>query len=418
MRASWITGPNGKLIKRVAKIVVIALLAVSAVWGWRRWSGPGKWGARPFVDLGILVVDYTVPFDNYREHAGLFWLLNHRKIRAPVAPPPGAAAGYGEAWQLARDYVGYRPDDREHPVRLAHVNRSGAQLIYVADTYGVYKDDLRHIDSQTAHMDYTALVFGGLSDGDAYALSDFVGRGGLLVAEFNAFCEPTGIEQRKHMQDVFGVDWTEWVGRVFADPYDPGDVPHWLPREFARQYPGKELPHSPILLLVARDGHLIVLAGPSLIDVAPRVVMTGAGRKRYPSAPGDAPYYFWFSLVRARPDTIVHARLQLPKIEGVPEFLATIAAGAEPPALTERVAGPGRAIYFVGDFADIDFDPGEYDNENSISNGAELVSSLSGMTTGPAFWRFYAPVMDQLLREAVAARARVASSSMRASEKN
>jgi hypothetical protein len=378
---------------------------MAALWGWRRWSPSGQWKARAYVDLGVLVVDYTVPFDNYREHAGMFWLLNHRKIRPPLTAADSALAN--APWELARDYVGYRPSDREHPVRLAHVDRRHSQVIYVADTYGVYKEDLEHIDSQTAHMDYTSLVFGGLSDGDVHALSDFVARGGLLIAEFNAFCEPTGVEQRHHMQDVFGVDWTEWVGRVFADPYDTADVPHWLPREFARQYPSQELPHSPILLLVARDGRLIVLAGPSLIDVAPRVVMTAAGRKRYPNAQGDAPYYFWFSLVRARPDAVVHARLQLPQIAGVPEFLAKLGAGDLPPALTERVAGKGRAIYFVGDFADIDFDPGQYDSEAAITDGAAIVSSLSGMTTAPAFWRFYAPVVDQLLSEEVAARASI-----------
>jgi hypothetical protein len=365
----------------------LALLGLAVLWGWRRWSPTGQWNTRAFVDLGVLVVDYTVPFDNYREHVGMFWLLNHRKIRPPLTAAATKLPA-NEPWQPARDYVGYKPYDREHPVRLAYVDRSHAQ-----------------IDSQTAHMDYTSLVFGGLSDGDVHALSDFVGRGGLLIAEFNAFCEPTAVEQRHHMQDVFGVDWTEWVGRVFADPYDTADVPHWLPREFARQYPDQELPHSPILLLVARDGRLIVLAGPSLIDVAPRVLMTAAGRKRYPNTPGDAPYYFWFSLVRARSDAVVHARLQLPKIAGVPEFLAKLGAGDLPPALTERVAGKGRAIYFVGDFADIDFDPGEYDSEAAIDNGAAIASSLSGMTTAPAFWRFYAPVVDQLLREEVAARA-------------
>jgi hypothetical protein len=381
----------------------VVLLAGAAIWGWRRFSPTGKWQARPYADLGMLVVDYTVPFENFREHAGFFWLLNHRKIRAPVARPAGADPDYGESWQLARDYVGYRPSDREHPVRLSHVDRKAVEMIYVADTYGVYKDDLKNIDTETAHMDYSALVFGGLSNGDVYALTDFVGRGGLLVAEFNAFCEPTPLPERHLMEDLFGVDWTEWVGRVFSDPYDEADVPHWLPREFAKQYPDKELPHTPILLLVSRAGRLLVFGGPSLGDVAPRLMMTDAGRKRYPNAAGDAPYYFWFSLVRARPNTLVYARLQMPEIEGISALLFEIATGQTPPALTQRASGPGRAIYFVGDFADIDFDPGNYASEAAISNGGSAVS-LGGMTTAPTFWRFYAPVVDQLLREAVTAR--------------
>jgi hypothetical protein len=385
------------VIRKIALAFVLLLVVGAAVWAWLRFSSAGRWNARPYSDLKVLVVDYTVPFENYREHAGFFWLLNHRKINPPVTT---AAKTDGEPWQPARDYIGYRPRDREHPVRLSHVNRKGAKVIYVADTYGVYKDDLKNADTETAHMDYSPLIFGGLSNGDAYALSTFARGGGLLIAEFNSFCEPTAIEQRHVMEDVFGVDWTEWVGRVFADPYDEADVPHWLPREFAKQYPKDELPHSPILLLIARSGRLLVFAGPSLDDVAPRVVMTTEGRKRYPNAPGDAPYYFWFSLVRARADTKVHARLELPKIDGIPSLLAEIDAGNSPPALTERAVEKGRAVYLVGDFADIDFDPGVYDGEDVISEGAAAVS-LGGMTTAPTFFRVYAPVIDQLLEEAV-----------------
>jgi hypothetical protein len=381
----------------------VALVA-AVVWCWRRYSPAGRWRAKPYVDLGVLVVDYTVPFDNYREHSGLFWMLNHEKVRAPAATLTAAGRDTGEAWQLARDYVGYRPDDRDHPVRLSRVKRSGAQLIYVADTYGVYRGDLLNIDSRISHMDYTPLVFGGLSSGDAAALGDFVARGGMLVAEFNTFCEPTGLDERKRMEDLFGVDWTDWVGRVFADPYDTDDVPHWLPREFAKQYPGAELPRSPILLLVSRTGRLIVAAGPSLEDVAPRIVMNAAGAQRYPDAAHDAPYYFWFSIMRARMGTAVHAQLQLPSIDVVTDLLGSLGLGVAPPALTERDDGSGRAIYFVGDFADIDFDPGNYEVEGAISDNAARLSALAGMTTAPAFWRFYAPVVHRLLAEANAAR--------------
>lgn len=366
-------------------------------------SGSGKWSTRAYADLAIQVVDYTVPFDNYREHSGLFWLLNHRKIRPPhMLQQRAADPEAGEPWNLATDYVGYHPSDRDHPVRISHVDRSHTQMIYITDTYGVYTGDLQNIDSRTAHMDYTTLQFGGLSDGDVHALSDFAARGGTLLAEFNSFCDPTPDDARRHIEGVFGVQWTEWVGRVFADPYDSSDVPHWLPREFARQYPDRELPHSPILLLIARDGTIEVLDGPSLADVAPRVAMTAEGAKRYPNVPADVPYYFWFGIVRATPDTTVHAKLKLPNLAGMSELIARRGIAPDSPALTEHAYMKGKAIYLVGDFADLDFDPGPYDNENALSDGARSTSKVVGLSTAPAFWRFYAPVLDQLLREGVA----------------
>jgi hypothetical protein len=396
-------------IKKTLNIVLLAALAAAAFWGWRRFSPAGRWSSMPYSDLPILVVDYTVPFETYREHTGLFWLLDYAKIRPPIPRPPGARADWGEPWQLARDYVGYRPTDREHPVRLAYVDHRSAEVIYVTDTYGVYKADLDNIESGIAHMDYTRLVFGGLSKGDGWALSDFVNHGGLLIAEFNTFCEPTPPEVRHDMEALFGVDWTEWVGRVFADPYDTNDVPHWLPREFAEQYPDRELPHSPILLLVARSGKLLVLAGSSIAEVAPRVVVSAEGAARFPKVEHDAPYYFWFSIMRERENTKVYARLKLPELEGAAALLDANGLRPTPPALTEHGVGPGRAIYFAGDFADIDFEPGVFDRENAIANNAWRIPAVTGMTTAPAFWRFYAPVMHQVLREAAAASAKRAS---------
>jgi hypothetical protein len=375
--------------------VVLLLSAAAALWAYRRYSPGGRWRAQAYSELGVLVVDYTVPFETYREHRGLFWLLDHRKIR-----PPGARAQEGDAWQPARDYVGYRPTDREHPVRLAHVDRSRAQLIYVADTYGVYRDDLANLETGTAHMDYTPLVFGGLSGGDAHALAEFAARGGSVIAEFNTFCEPTGAAARASMEALFGLDWTEWVGRVFADPHDTDDVPHWLPREFAKQFPGRELPHSPMLLLVARSGQLLVLEGPSIGDVAPRVIVNSAGHARFPGVQDEAPYYFWFSVMRERPGTRVFARLKLDILDEATQQLMAAQIPLDPPLLSERAAGRGRAVYLAGDFADIDFEPGSYDSEGAIANNAGKISALSGMTTAPSFWRFYAPVMEKLLEEA------------------
>jgi hypothetical protein len=368
-------------------VVLLALAAVSvALW---RWLSPtSRWARARTLDLRVLIVDYTVPFADYKEHRGLIWLLNHRKVRAP---------GLAENWRAAVDYVGYRPDDREHPVRLAAVDTRGFDVVYVADTYGVYRDDLRDVDKRSAHMDYTPLVFGALSDGDAHALAAFAERGGTIIAEFNSFAEPTSPVVRRQVEPLLGVEWSGWVGRVFVDPYDPSDVPAWLPREFARQFPGQELPHSPILLLADRDGILRVFSAPSLIDVAPRVVMTDLGWQRYPDARADAPYYYWFSLVVPGPGTQVFAELRMPAIAGIPELLDTIGVPRSPPAMTEMGPAAGRRIYLACDCADIDFDPGEYASAGMIARSAALLPAHAGPNSTPVFWKFYAPMMHKLL---------------------
>jgi len=49
---------------------------------------------------------------------------------------------------------------------------------------------------------------------------------------------------------------------------------------------------------------------------------------------------------------------------------------------------------------------GTYDRADAIADNAASISLFGGMSTAPAFWRFYAPVMDQLLQESVAAYSR------------
>ena len=78
----------------------------------------------------IVVLDKTVPFDTYIEHAGFFWLLDQLQIVHPS----------GERYDVAQDYIGAtpgsRPGDppsRTQDLRAEHV--AGADLLYVIDTY-------------------------------------------------------------------------------------------------------------------------------------------------------------------------------------------------------------------------------------------------------------------------------------------
>lgn len=87
--------------------------------------------------LKIVVVDKTVPFEDRIEHRSLFWLLDHLKIVRPD----------GEPYDRDVDYLGAfpgpvpgDPPQRVEEVTLDHVR--GADLLYFADTYGVYEEDL------------------------------------------------------------------------------------------------------------------------------------------------------------------------------------------------------------------------------------------------------------------------------------
>lgn len=358
---------------------------------WFVWSLVGplwSWSQRPPLLLRVLPVDYTVPFDNYKEHLGIFWLLNHLK----VVPPPGA-----DRWSPERDYLGYSPLDRDNPRRISGRRPLSADLIYIADTYGVYRDDLKGIATRQAHMDYNPLVFGGLSLQDAQALEGYAAGGGHLIVEFNSLCDPTGDKPRAIMERLLGVRWTGWVGRLFIDPHDKANVPWWLPRIFDKQYPGQELPHQPMLIFVNRAGELVWVARSSVDQLAPRVEMTPRGKKDFHDLTEDTRYFYWFALVEARPGTETYAELVLPPGIAQEPGLVRRKIPTRTPLFTELTGAPSRRIYLAADLADVDFELGEFGRAGAIEARADSVFTAAQVSSSPIFWRFYAPVIRRVL---------------------
>ncbi len=343
------------------------------------------------LDLKVTVVDYTTPFATYKEHQGIIWMLNHLQVRAP--------GGY-RAWRVGNDYIGYYPHLRNSPVRLADHNIGQSDVLYLADTYGVYRDDLEGIEEKKAHMDYSPLVFGGLSLADAQQVSRFVNRGrGTLIVEFNSICDPTEGPAREIIEELTELEWSGWVGRTFVSLYDPNDVPAWLPREFARQYPGVELPKTPSLVLVDRSGHLKVFSARAVLSIAPRIELTPAGVIDLAVMSAPVPYFYWFPLMRSTSKNVrVYARWRFPDREDINTFLRTERLDEAPPVITRTMRGDSRIYHFGGDFADIDFDPGD-PKKGTFEQRRDDTPLEEGVSSAPVFWHIYAPIMTRILTD-------------------
>src|SRR3990167_8463949 len=91
------------------------------------------WAWLPEMPLQLTIVDKTVPERTFREHVALIWSLNHFKVPHPD----------GRSWNKETDYRGYTPEDpvRNKPAKaedLQAADLKGKDLLFVADTYGVY----------------------------------------------------------------------------------------------------------------------------------------------------------------------------------------------------------------------------------------------------------------------------------------
>ena len=108
------------------------------------------WLRKPPLDLRVQVVDKTVPHRDYREHGALFWMLRHGKVRS---------AAEQTSWPVAEEYGGFRPDPGDSPERgdgfdLQDADLENADLLYIADTYGVYWGDYDVRVPERTHLDF------------------------------------------------------------------------------------------------------------------------------------------------------------------------------------------------------------------------------------------------------------------------
>lgn len=92
------------------------------------------WFLEDDKQLSIAVIDKTVPNETYREHKGIIWLLNHLKYSKKDKSP----------YSLVNDYYGFIPDDKQKSYKVSKLpnDYSNYDVIYIADTYGVYEQDL------------------------------------------------------------------------------------------------------------------------------------------------------------------------------------------------------------------------------------------------------------------------------------
>jgi len=344
--------------------------------------------------MGVVVLDKTVPFRNRIEHRSLFWLMNHLKI----------VQKDGTRYDAHEDYLGAfpGPDPGDRPEKtsdLALADVARADLIYIADTYGVYEEDLVSGAAMKAALERSPRIYGGLATREAQAAALAVRAGKTLVVEFNTMASPTGSDARATMERTLGVRWTGWAGRYFTRLEETEEVPEWLRRNYEREWNQPWEFEGSGYVLIRGDENVEVLR--SGIEVELRGLTLERKKPVDPlllEARDGVPYPYWFSVVTTDKETAVLARFEWhardagrKRIEarGLPESFPAICRRLEP--------GGGTAYYFAGDFADNPMP------ETPVPLAGYLVFKkwFEGMRLAPSetafYWRFYVPMMSRLI---------------------
>jgi len=354
------------------------------------------YAARPARRIELAVLDKTVPFRNWFEHRSFFWLLSHLNI----------VKSDGTGYQLERDYLGAYPparagDPPERTRDLAAGDVAGARLVYLADTYGVYRDDLKSEERMAAALERSPKIYGGLTADEAEAAAGVLRAGRTLVAEFNTLGSPTGTDAKTTLEAALGVRWTRWIGRYFSRLEDTGEVPRWMRDDYEREWGKPWRFAGPGYVLLQDDTRCEVLRAGVEVDAIGLTIERERPVDRHLNGAADrVPYPYWFDIVDT-PDTerlasfVWHlkdgGRRRL-EARGLPERFAAVTRRATP-------AG-GVAWYFAGDFADNPMDPGPvpflgYLGFRHLVEGLKLAPSETAF-----YWRFYVPMMETILADA------------------
>ena len=369
--------------------VLAAALAVLTPWA--------CYEARPKRRVDLCVLDKTVPFRNWFEHRSLYWLLDHRNV----------VKADGTGYALERDYLGAYPpeiagDPPERTRDLTAGDVQGADLIYLADSYGVYRDDLASKERMAAALERSPKIYGGLTLDEARAAVGGLDSGKTLIAEFNTLGSPTGEDARKTLEAALGVRWTRWIGRYFADLDDVAEVPQWMRDDYEREWKRPWRFEGPGYVLMQDDAHCEVLR----VGFEAKTIGLTIERERpvdasLANAADGVPYPYWFDIVIDAPDTKRLASFawhlesegrERLKARGLPERF---------PAVTRRISAEGGvAWYFAGDFADNPMDPRPvgflgYPGFRRFVEGIRRVPSETAF-----YWRFYVPMMESILNVA------------------
>lgn len=460
------------MIASLRRFLIFILIVTAPLW-----ISALYWYSQPKLPLKLSLVDYTVPYDNYAEHSASIWAFNHLKLTPP--PPISVHADHSQTrlselaqeslkgktkpssqtsnqapikeWATQEHYTGPEPFKPYIQRRLSHTyplqylqQNQGIpyDLIYIADTYGVYREDFTQtiekdgkqikVSSSTdpellktlfdegeidVHMDFSKLIFGGLSEADLDVLEAHAKQQGDLFFEFNAFCDPTPPAVRQRAENLVGLDWTGWSGRFLPDPHDKDDAPHWLERLYKKQFPNQELPKKPSLLLAHRDGRVYLIeSDEEAQEVLPTLHIKAKFKDRFPMA--NTPYYyFWFAIMQPQKatdtdlkkqktqKTEVLAEIHLHAPNKLKDIYKLLDIPNKIPLLTESIVGHSHRFHLSIDGSDIRENLGTYSY-----SGLSFLNSISRRNRGVSvnqrqvFWQFYLPMLRTILWERSQAR--------------
>lgn len=331
------------------------------------------------TELSVAIIDKTVAKTDYREHEGITWLLNYEKFKKEDAR-------YAEA----KDYYGYSPDEEES-VRALPDNYNDYDVIYLADTYGVYEEDFD--DTKEVHGSKSDKIYGGLEMAEWETIAQRLtsDQKSLLIAEYNTFASPTNGEVRKSVTDYLGLDWDGWTGRYFSDLSLSGvELPQWVREEHGENWPYKG---AGFLLVNDITNQIEVLElDKHVSEEGIRLTFTEQGKEQF-NLSESPEYQYWFDIVTPKNGAVSLANYDWSLTDEGKKKLKDLGIPEEFAAIVEQSYEQSKSYYFAGDYNDVNGLPPFY----QMKGLASIYKFLKHNDESAFYWSVYVPVMREIL---------------------
>lgn len=355
------------------------------------------WFLSPSHSLGILIIDKTVRDQTYIEHQGIFWTLEHSKIKQLS----------GQYYDVAKDYMGFFPNGKESKgVTKDLMRKSKSQIdsvvakndiIFLADTYGVYENDFKNPPIESP----SKKIYGGLDLSEIQLIRSAKDQGKTVIAEYNSMASPTPKPIRTEFENLMGIKWTGWIARYFdeLDTIQNTDIPQWMIRQYQNQHKAWDLA-GPGLIFLNETGEIeAFLFNKDILNKTP-LIRTQKVNKHGFSLPQVVPYPDWFDIVLIERDYQVVSYYDInPTAEGL-KRLRSMGLPRFFPAVVFRQLNKSRQYYLAGDFSEIKDGLGSPRFAGLPFLWRSLYVTADFTDRRSFFWNYYNPLVEQIIREA------------------
>ncbi|MDF2157811.1 hypothetical protein [Algoriphagus sp. CAU 1675] len=364
-------------------LVIVVIPFLSFAW----------WYFTPSKVLGVIILDKTVVDDQFREHSGLVWTLNHDKY----------TKADGSFYQKESDYNGFFPDPKTDSGQIRDFSQFSDQqiaeliekneLFFLTDTYGQYAISQDSSDEKA--------VYGGLNESDLKVLGEAIKQEKTIVAEYNSMASPTEKLIRAEFENLMGLTWTGWIARYFEelDPSLNSKLPEWLVTNYENQKNEAWDKSGSGMVFIKDSGEMeVFLTGEDFMNQTP-VIRSPRMNKEGFNLPQAIPYPDWFDIVLIKREYEVISYYDInPSDQGL-QRLRGMGLPRYFPAAVVRTNGKGKIYYFSGDFSDSPADLGspEFMGTPYLWRGFFLEANFRKRQS--FFWNYYYPLVSQLIEK-------------------